>query len=127
MIKASDYQKKYYDIKKNLHHYKRGDAVWLKVHRKWVGKSPKLQMHWEGPYLVVSKRSDLVYEIQRSINEKPKFAHHDHLKKYIGPYDMWLPVLETIPEENIQDVETVQEEIQDVTVNRDEDQIIELD
>ena len=42
--------------------------------------SPKLQSFWDGPFLVVQKLSDLVYEIQKSPTAKPRVVHHDRLK-----------------------------------------------
>ena len=37
---------------------------------------------WTGPYLVINKLSDLVYQIQASKRSKPKVVHLDHLKPY---------------------------------------------
>ena len=37
---------------------------------------------WTGPYLVINKISDLVYQIQASERSKPKVVHLDHLKPY---------------------------------------------
>ena len=37
---------------------------------------------WTGPYLVIGKISDLVYQIQASRRSKPKVVHLDHLKPY---------------------------------------------
>ena len=46
---------------------------------------------WEGPYLVVSKLSDVTYRIQRSRRPKPKVIHANRLKPYLGPaLESWI-------------------------------------
>ena len=51
---------------------------------------PKLQLKWEGPYLILKKLSDVVYRIQRSKGAKPRVVHVDRLKPYQGdPIDPW--------------------------------------
>ena len=48
-------------------------------------------MKWTGPYLVVTKLSDVVYRIQQSERCKPKVVHLDRLKSYDGPpLETWL-------------------------------------
>ena len=42
---------------------------------------------WTGPYLVIGKISDLVYQIQASRRSKPKVVHLDHLKPYFTNND----------------------------------------
>jgi hypothetical protein len=64
--------------------YNVGANVWLhNVHRA-KGRSPKLDMAWEGPYLVTAKLSDVTYRIQRSQRSRPKVVHFNRLKKYTG-------------------------------------------
>jgi len=40
--------------------------------------------HWEGPYTVVKRLSDVTYRIQLTPKSKPKIVHFDRLKKYLG-------------------------------------------
>lgn len=63
MAKASDRQKRSYDHRINYTQYQKGCAVWLRVHTKKKGLSPKLMNYWDGPYLVMDVISDLTYKI----------------------------------------------------------------
>ena len=73
-----------------------GDSVWL--HSVWrkKGRNVKLDCPWEGPYLVGSVLSDVVYRIQKSVKAKPKVVHLDRLKPYLGPpLERWIPKRQT--------------------------------
>jgi len=48
-------------------------------------ENAKLDCPGEGPYLVISVLSDVVYLIQKSVKAKPKVIHADRLKPYLGP------------------------------------------
>ena len=61
-----------------------GSFVWLHQEIRKKGRCPKLQFKWDGPYLIVSKLSDVVYRIQKSQQSKPKVVHYDRLKPYEG-------------------------------------------
>ena len=41
--------------------------------------------HFDGPYLVVKRISDVLYHIQKVSKSMPKVVHHDRLKAYRGP------------------------------------------
>jgi hypothetical protein len=86
VILASDSMKRNYDQKKHLKVYTRGDAVWLHNNIYKKGVSPKLQSHWQGPYLVTHQLSDVTYRIQESPRSKPRVVHHDRLKPYQGEH-----------------------------------------
>ena len=62
--------------------YQVGDWVWLYKPVRCVGRSPKLQMSWHGPYQVVTiLQEGLTYRIK--LVNKPKYrqvVHHDRLK-----------------------------------------------
>ncbi|XP_070550013.1 uncharacterized protein [Ptychodera flava] len=91
-------QKKMYDrfATKSCHNV--GDFVWLKDERRKKGYSPKLQLAYEGPYLVIGKLSDLVYRIQYSPKSKPKIVHYEKLKRYQGePLNGWLDKVKILP------------------------------
>jgi transposase InsO family protein/predicted aspartyl protease len=90
MFAASASQKKRYDHRSNPTQYKRGDPVWLHNPARVKGRSPKLQSPWEGPYLIVKVLSDIVYQIQRGPQAKPRVVHHDRLKPYYGEVVQWL-------------------------------------
>ena len=83
---SSDRQKRNYDHRPvNEHQHNRGDAVWLYSPQKKKGICPKLMRHFDGPYLVVKRMSDVLYRIQKGSKTKPKVVHHDRLKAYHGP------------------------------------------
>ena len=92
---ASNRQKRYYDQRAHTEDYQRGDAVWLLNKSKKKGLSPKLQVKWLGPYLVLRKVSDFVYEIQRSSRCHKQTVCHDRLKAFKGPYTNWLESADT--------------------------------
>lgn len=73
--KASDRQKRNYDLKPTDLTFSQGDGVLLFNPAKIKGRSPKLSCKWEGPYTIVRKISDLIFEIKSSSTAKPKIAH----------------------------------------------------
>ena len=79
---SSDRQKRNYDHRLvNQRRYNRGDAVWLYSPEK-KGVCPKLMHHFDGPFLVITRLSDVLYRIQKGPKSKPKVVHHDRLKVY---------------------------------------------
>ncbi|XP_072022077.1 uncharacterized protein [Amphiura filiformis] len=54
--------------------------VWLHQEVRKKGRRPKLQFKWDGPYLVTTKLSDVVYRIQKSPQSKPKVEDSNHTK-----------------------------------------------
>ena len=84
MIKASDRQKKQYDHKLYQNRYKAGDLVWLRSEKKVKGKSPKLQLKWDGPFSIKQVISDLTYAIHKLPNGNATIVHHNRLKPYVG-------------------------------------------
>ena len=69
-----------------------GDFVWLSRKATMRGMSKKLDMKWEGPYLVIKQISSVVYRIQRyGPRGLQKVIHYDRLKPYCGkPLQSWL-------------------------------------
>ena len=61
-----------------------GASIWLHNARKNKGRNAKLDCPREGPYLVISVLSDVVYRIQKA---KTKVVHSDQFKPYMdmGP------------------------------------------
>ena len=82
--KSAVRQKKAYDRKSENHQLQVGDFVWLHDPARKKGISPKLQLRWKGPYLVVSKLSDVTLRIQSSSRAKPIVVHVDRLKPCHG-------------------------------------------
>ena len=82
--RSARHQKKNYDRKANSHGLQTGQFVWLHDPKKKKGVSPKLQLRWKGPYLIVTQLSDVVFRIQSSPRAKPMVVHSDRLKPYEG-------------------------------------------
>lgn len=80
--KASERQKRTYDLSSNTKTYQVGDQVWLYTPAKKKGLSPKLQRFWDGPFTVLHRLSDVTYRIRKSAQSKPKIVHHDRLKPF---------------------------------------------
>lgn len=76
--------KHYYDLKCKEEPFAQGDPVWLYNTKRKKGISPKLQRHWEGPYIVTEKINDMLYKIQRDARAKVKVVHYNRLWKYKG-------------------------------------------
>ena len=89
---SSEKQKRNYDHRADKKPpYERGDAVWLfNPHRK-KGITPKFDLPWEGPFLVLERLSDVTFRIQRTCRSVPKVVHYNRLKKYRGEgFESWL-------------------------------------
>ena len=93
-------QKRLYDRFATRNSFQVGNFVWLKDERRKKGYAPKLQLAYEGPYLVIGKLSDLVYRIQLSPRSKPKIVHHEKLKQYQGEVLIpWLDKAKVVPQD----------------------------
>lgn len=62
---AAKKQKDYYDEKASMVQYKSGDSVWCLSEQRKVGRGPKLQPIYEGPYVVIQILRELSYRIQK--------------------------------------------------------------
>jgi len=63
-----------YDRKARLVDYEPSQKVWFHNPRK-IGRAPKLQSNWEGPYKRVRKLNDVVYCIRKPSRHKIKIVH----------------------------------------------------
>ena len=90
MTQAMRSQKRHYDRNAKDIRYKVGDIVWLHCPARKKGRSPKLARPWKGPYLILTKLSDVNYRIQMSPKSKMEIVHADRLKSCIGkiPQDL---------------------------------------
>ena len=84
MQKASDKQKREYDLKQYKNNYKKGDLVWLFTPTIGKGRVKKLTSMWSGPFTVVEPLSDVVIRIRRNARAKDLVVHHNRLKPYHG-------------------------------------------
>jgi len=81
---ASDRMKAHYDQLANLVGFQEGDRVWLYRPIQKRGKFPKLQTCWEGPYTIITRINDIVYQVQRHSQAKMMVVHLDRLAPYLG-------------------------------------------
>ena len=58
--------------------------MWLHNPAKKRHLSPKLQLRWEGPWLIAKKLSDVIVRIQQKSGSKSKVVHVDRLKLCVG-------------------------------------------
>ena len=77
-------KKEFYDAKKNLNKYNRGDLVWYATECKQLHTAPKLRVPFQGPYLVLDRLGDLLFKIQLDEKGKQKIVHHDKLNHMRG-------------------------------------------
>ena len=82
--KSARRQKRNYDRRATESGLREGEFVWLYNPAKKRHMSPKLQLRWEGPWLIVKRLSDVTFRIQLRRNGKCKVVHSDRLKAYQG-------------------------------------------
>ena len=75
-------QKKYYDRKSNLIHYRVGDPVWILISSAPEKGHKKLVPKYKGPFWVIDKLSDVNFRIAETADSKMRVIHHDRLKPY---------------------------------------------
>ena len=96
ILKASDRQKRQYDVRVSQHRYQTGDVVWLHTLLRVKQRSPKLQRNWDGPYFVTKVISDVIYKIQKSPSSKFQVVHHDRLKPFYGEVENWVKMSQDV-------------------------------
>ena len=89
LLEAGQKQKRLYDRRVNKYIYKKGDAVWLRVYIRPKGLSKKLKLHWEGPFKIIDKISDLTLKVQKTPKSRCKIVHFNRLKPYNGKLSSW--------------------------------------
>ena len=82
--KSAQRQNKDYDRRASDHGLKEGHFMWLFNPAKKRYLTPKLQLRWEGPWLVIKQLSDVTFRIQLKKGGKCKVVHADRLKPYLG-------------------------------------------
>ena len=101
--KSARKQKKMYDRHTTETGLQENQFVWLFDPSKKKGVSPKLQLRWKGPFLIVSQLSDVTFRIQATTRSKPIVVHSDRLKPYRGqelPKWTWRKPSDPIVEES---------------------------
>ena len=60
-----------------------GDIVYLLDTCRIVGKSLKLKREvWKGPFVIVRKISDILYQVKGPPKAKSKIVHHDRIRRF---------------------------------------------
>ena len=81
---AAERRKMTYDARVKSKEFAVGDFVWYYYPRRYTGKSPKWQMMYTGPHLIVRKIPPSNYVIQRSARATTQVVHADKLKFCYG-------------------------------------------
>ena len=75
--------KNYYDQRARQINFNVGQNVWLFNPHRMKGRAPKLQRNWEGPYKIVKKFSEVVFQIRKTGRHKCKVVHADRLAPFV--------------------------------------------
>ena len=78
------YQKKNYDKHVTPVDYQVGQAVWLRVYPRPLGRSRALLKYWDETWIVIAKISQVHYKIQKTPQGRPQIIHADRLKSHPG-------------------------------------------
>lgn len=84
MKQAFTRMKTRYDRRATDGGFAEGQSVWLFNPARKRGLSPKLQRHWQGPYVITKRLNDVVYRIRRTGRSRPLVVHIDRLALYHG-------------------------------------------
>ena len=94
--------KRYYDMRVRPSVFERGTWVYHYSPRRFIGKSPKWQRMYSGPYLVVKELGPVNVMLQQTRKSQPFVTHIDKVKACLGVTpESWLnEVNENAKEEN---------------------------
>lgn len=76
--KCQQKQKCLHDVRLFNNQYEIGDLVYVNRMAKNVGKCPKLENVWEGPFIIVKKYGPVLYEVQG--RKTSTVIHHKSLQ-----------------------------------------------
>src|SRR5258708_7139368 len=82
---VAERSKKYYDMRVKPASFAVGDWVYYFCPRHRVGRTPKWQRFYSGPYLVTELLGRVNLRIQRTGRANPMVVHIDKVKKCFGP------------------------------------------
>ena len=78
------YQKKNYDKHVTPVDYQIGQAVWLRIYPRPLGRSRALLKYWDETWIVIDKISQVHYKIQKTPLGRSQIIHADRLKQHPG-------------------------------------------
>ena len=88
ITRAQQKYKTQHDKKAKPHNYILGQRVWVYFPKSKVGKTPKLQRKWRGPYYIcMIKGNTFILRDCAGNQELPSPVHADRLKPYFDPQD----------------------------------------
>ena len=73
-------QKQLHDKKLSWQSFKPGDDVFVFFPNVKPGQSPKLACRWKGPFRIISKLSDVTYQVRCGNKRKIQVIHADRIK-----------------------------------------------
>jgi transposase InsO family protein len=82
--KNAERRKHNYDLRVRPAKFEEGDWVYYFSPRKFVGRSPKFQRNFTGPYRIVRACGPVNYLLQKSPKAKPFVSHVDKLRHCFG-------------------------------------------
>ena len=101
--RAAERSKQYYDLKVRPKSFDVGSWIWVYNPRRYVGRSPKWQKLYTGPFLVVGKLGIVNLVVQRSPKANKQVIHVDKAKMCFGDTPKsWLPEEDRIELEDLQ-------------------------
>ncbi|CAG2243405.1 unnamed protein product [Mytilus edulis] len=113
-------QKTYHDKKLSWRKFEKGDEVYIFFPQKKIGCSSKLTSFWRGPFTILRKMSDVLYEINCGRSGKPQVIHCDRIKKKISQMlreeDVDLVINDRVIENVENEIDTHTDEFTDVSL-----------
>ncbi len=85
-LQASSQQKKYFDFRAQVQYYSEGELVWVRNKARKKGVCFKLQRTYNGPFKVIERLSDVLYQIQPIKGGKTVVVHYNRLKPYASKF-----------------------------------------
>ena len=83
--KAATAAKKYYDRSAHLNKYRTGDAVKVRVTRRFKGM--KFVDKYEGPFYIIDQLGETTFRVAKSANTRERVIHHDLILPYFPSVD----------------------------------------
>lgn len=111
--KCQQKKKRLHDVRLFNNQYEIGDLVYVNKMAKKVGKCPKLENVWEGPFIIGKKYSlvlygPVLYEVQG--RKTSTVIHHDRLKAYKSDnVPGWMTRFSLVDQSNTLPMETISE------------------
>ena len=76
-------QKTYHDKRASWERFEANDIVYVFFPQKKKGCTPKFTSFWRGPFSILGKLSEVLYEVDCGRNNEPQIIHCDRLKRKV--------------------------------------------